>query len=172
MTTATQLTVRKAVINDVPRLQKMINGFADKNEMLHRSMNELYENIRDFVVVEEDGELLGVGAIHVTWDDLAELKCVAVAAEAQGRGLGKMIVTRCLEDARELGLRRVFALTYKPEFFEKYGFKVVDRSTLPHKVWGECIKCLKYPNCNEIAMICPVTPNAAGNGHLGPQAQP
>lgn len=169
MTIAAQLAVRKAVINDVPRLQKMINGFADKNEMLHGSMNKLYENIRNFVVVE-DGELLGaVGAIHVTWDDLAELKCVA-AGRSPG-GWGRMIVNRCLEDARELGLRRIFALTYKPEFFEKYGFKVVDRSTLPHKVWGECIKCLKYPNCNEIAMICPVTPNTAGNGHQGPQAQ-
>ncbi len=138
-------------------MRSLINAFADKSEMLHRSMNELYETIRDFSVVE-DGEhgIVAVAALHVVWDDLAELKAVAVAPSHQGRGLGRVVVESVLADASRLGLRRVFTLTYKPDFFSKFGFKIVDRNTLPHKVWGECIKCLKFPNCNEIAMICPV----------------
>lgn len=145
--------LRKAVVGDVPRIQKLINAFADRNEMLHRSMNELFEHLRDFTVFEEEGQILACAAIHVTWDDLAELKCVAVHQDAQGRGLGKRVVDRCMQEARELGLRRVFALTYKPEFFEKRGFQVIDRNMLPHKVWGECIRCHKFPNCNEVAMM-------------------
>jgi amino-acid N-acetyltransferase len=134
-------------------MQKLINSHADEGEMLHRSLNELFENIRDFFVFEENGELLACAAIHVTWDDLAELKCVVVSSRAQGQGIGRKIVEKCMQEARELGLRRVFALTYKPEFFEKRGFRVVDRNMLPHKVWGECIKCHKFPNCNEVAMM-------------------
>ena len=145
--------VRKATVQDVTRLQKLIHHFANRDEMLHRSLNELYENIRDFVVVEENGEIIACAALHVTWDDLAELKCVAVAETAQGRGLGKSITDYCLSEARQIGLRRVFALTYKPEFFNKRGFQVVERNMLPHKVWGECIKCHKFPNCNEVAMM-------------------
>lgn len=144
---------RRATVADVPALQKLINTFAERDEMLRRSMNELYETIRDFHVVEEDGRILAVSAVHVTWDDLAELKCVAVAEDAQGRGLGKAVVEACMADARALGLRRVFALTYKPDFFGRYGFRVVDRATLPHKVWGECIKCHKFPDCHEVAMM-------------------
>lgn len=144
---------RKATVPDVPRLQKLIHTFAARDEMLHRSLNELYENIRDFVVVEENGEILACAALHVTWDDLAELKAVAVAEHAQGRGLGKLITDFCLAEARQIGLRRVFALTYKPEFFTKRGFQIIDRNMLPHKVWGECIKCHKFPNCNEVAMM-------------------
>lgn len=144
---------RKARVTDVPGLQKLINHFAARNEMLYRSLNELYEHVRDFYVVEENGEILGCSAIHVTWDDLAELKCVAVAEKAQGRGLGKALVMACLEEARQIGLRRVFTLTYKPDFFQRYGFQTVDRNMLPHKVWGECIKCHKFPDCNEVAMM-------------------
>jgi amino-acid N-acetyltransferase len=144
-------------------MRALINHFAERNDMLHRSMNELYETIRDFRVIE-DGEhgIVAVAALHVVWDDLAELKAVAVADSHQGRGLGRMVVQAALSDAATLGLRRVFTLTYKPDFFAKFGFKVVDRSTLPHKVWGECIKCLKFPNCNEVAMICPVAQLASG----------
>lgn len=151
--TTSQGVLRKALISDVPRIQKLVNSFADRNEMLHRSMNELYEHLRDFHVFEEDGQILACAAIHITWDDLAEIKCVAVDDKAQGRGLGKLIVDHCLEEARSLGLRRVFALTYKPEFFGKRGFSVIDRNMLPHKVWGECIKCHKFPDCNEVAMM-------------------
>jgi amino-acid N-acetyltransferase len=152
-TTAQQVLIRKARIDDVPRIQKLIHIFADRGEMLHRSLNELYETVRDFTVVEDDGRLVACAALHVTWDDLAEVKSVAVAPDAQGKGYGRIVVTRCLDEARELGLRRVFALTYKPEFFARFGFQIIDRNMLPHKVWGECIKCHKFPNCNEIAMM-------------------
>ncbi|AXA37016.1 GCN5-related N-acetyltransferase [Candidatus Sumerlaea chitinivorans] len=148
-----QAVVRKARVEDVPAIQKVIHVHADRGEMLHRSLNELYETMRDFTVIEENGRIVACAAIHIVWDDLAELKSVAVAPEAQGRGYGKLVVTHCLAEARELGLRRVFALTYKPEFFARFGFQIIDRNMLPHKVWGECIKCHKFPNCNEIAMI-------------------
>ncbi len=160
--------VRKAAVGDATGIQKLIRGFADRDEMLHRSMNELFETIRDFHVVEDNGEIVAVAAVHVTWDDLAELKCVAVSPEHQGRGLGKAVVQSCLDDAAAIGLRRVFALTYKPEFFAKFGFRIVDRNTLPHKVWGECIKCHKYPNCNEIAMMCNITGPLATPAAGGP----
>ena len=151
--TTPQLRLRKATVGDVPQIQRLIKTFADRDEMLHRSHNELLETLRDFFVVEVGGQIMACAAIHVTWDDLAELKSVAVAPTAQGQGYGKIIVDRCLSEARELGLRRVFALTYKPDFFAKRGFRIIDRSMLPHKVWGECIKCHKFPNCNEIAMM-------------------
>lgn len=147
------IVIRRARVTDMPRVQKIINYFADRDEMLHRSLNELYEHVRDFVVAEVDGQVQACAAVQVTWDDLAELKCVAVAPEAHGQGLGRLIIDHCLREARELGLRRIFALTYKPEFFSKFGFEVIDRTLLPHKVWGECIKCHKFPNCNEIAMM-------------------
>jgi amino-acid N-acetyltransferase len=149
--------VRPATINDVAPIRAIINHYADKGQMLHRSMNELYETIRDFKVATDGaGTVVAVAALHVVWDDLAELKAVAVQDGLQGRGLGRAVVEGALSDAATLGLRRVFTLTYQPEFFAKFGFKIVERNTLPHKVWGECIKCLKFPNCNEVAMICPV----------------
>lgn len=147
------LTPRKATVEDVPSLQKLINHFASQNAMLHRSLNELYETIRDFYVIENNGVIIACSAIHVTWDDLAELKCVAVSESAQGQGYGRAVVEKSLEEAKALKLRRVFTLTYRPEFFSKFAFQIVDRNTLPHKVWGECIKCHKFPNCNEVAMI-------------------
>jgi amino-acid N-acetyltransferase len=150
-------SVRKATIQDVPKMQKLINHFAARDEMLHRSLNELYETMRDFYVVDDGDQIVAVSALHVTWDDLAELKCVAVAESAQGQGLGKLVVDACLVEARLLGLRRVFSLTYKPDFFTKRGFQIIDRNMLPHKVWGECIKCHKFPDCNEVAMMHYVT---------------
>ncbi|MCX7020475.1 MAG: N-acetyltransferase [bacterium] len=152
--TVPQVRLRKASIHDVPAIQKLIKIYADRDEMLHRSLNELYETLRDFIVIDDGREMLACAAIHVTWDDLAELKSVTVAPHAKGLGLGRLIVENCLKEARELGLRRIFALTYKPGFFEKCGFTTIDRNMLPHKVWGECIKCHKYPDCNETAMMC------------------
>ena len=134
-------------------MQQLISFFASRNEMLHRSLNELYETIRDFCVIEDAGQVLACSALHVTWDDLAELKCVAVSEAHQGIGLGRKVVEKSLLEARDLGLRRVFTLTYQPAFFSKFGFQIVDRNMLPHKVWGECIKCHKFPNCNEVAMM-------------------
>lgn len=145
--------VRKARIEDIKHIQKLINSFANKDLMLPRSLNELYENLRDFWVAEEDKKIIACAALHVSWDDLAEIKSLAVQKNKQGRGLGKDMVSTCLLEAKELGAKRVFALTYKPEFFKKFGFKRVKNSQLPHKVWAECINCCKFPNCQEIALL-------------------
>ena len=145
--------LRKARITDVKDIQKLLTNFASRGEMLSRSLSELYEAIRDFYVFEEDGKVLGASALHIVWEDLAEVRSVAVAEDSGRRGLGTQVVGACIDEARELGLKRVFCLTYKPDFFAKVGFRIVDKSELPHKVWGDCIKCVKFPDCDEIAMI-------------------
>ena len=145
--------IRKAKLDDVKPIQKLLAHFAGKGDMLSRSLSELYEALRDFYVAESDGQLLGTAALHIVWADLAEIRSVAVAEEAGGKGVGTQVVQACLDEARTLGLKRVFCLTYKPDFFGRFGFRVVDKSELPHKVWGDCIKCAKFPDCDEIAMI-------------------
>ena len=145
--------IRKAQISDVKDIQKLLTSFASRGQRLSRSLSELYDSLRDFYVFEEDGRLLGTSALHIIWEDLAEVRSVAVAEDAGRRGIGSQVVGACLEEARALGLKRLFCLTYKPEFFARFGFTVVDKSELPHKVWGDCIKCVKFPDCDEIAMI-------------------
>ncbi len=145
--------LRKAQIKDVKDIQKLLTGYASRGDMLSRSLSELYEALRDFYVVEDEGRLLGTAALHIVWEDLAEVRSVAVAEDAGRKGIGTQVVRACIDEARELGLRRVFCLTYKPEFFGKFGFRIVDKSELPHKVWGDCMKCVKFPDCDEIAMI-------------------
>jgi amino-acid N-acetyltransferase len=147
------MILRKAQICDVKPVQKLLGTFANRGEMLSRSLSELYEALRDFYVAEEAGELLGTAALHIVWEDLAEIRSVAVSEDAGRRGVGTLVVKACLDEARELGLKRVFCLTYKPEFFGRFGFRIVDKSELPHKVWGDCMKCVKFPDCDEIAMI-------------------
>ncbi len=145
--------IRKARIEDIKQIQALINYFAKKDMMLARSLNELYENLRDFWVWEENSRIIGCSAIHISWDDLAEIKCLAVAKNKQGKGIGKELVLACLDEAKLLGAKRIFALTYKPEFFKKFGFKRVKHALLPHKVWAECINCCKFPDCQEIALL-------------------
>jgi amino-acid N-acetyltransferase len=145
--------IRKARISDVKDIQKLLTSFASRGQMLSRSLSELYDSLRDFYICEEEGRVLGTSALHIVWEDLAEVRSVAVAEEAGRRGIGSQVVGACLEEARMLGLKRLFCLTYKPDFFAKFGFVVVDKSELPHKVWGDCIKCVKFPDCDEIAMI-------------------
>lgn len=145
--------IRKAQISDVKDIQKLLMTFANRGDMLSRSLSELYESLRDFYVVEEDGVLLGAAALHVVWEDLAEVRSVAVNEDAGRKGIGSRLVQACIAEAREIGLRRIFCLTYKPDFFGKHGFRLVDKAELPHKVWGDCIKCPKFPDCDENAMI-------------------
>ena len=145
--------LRKAQIRDVKDIQKLLTTYASRGDMLSRSLSELYECLRDFYVVMDDDRLLGTAALHIVWEDLAEVRSVAVAEEAGRRGVGSQVVQACLDEAKELGLKRVFCLTYKPDFFSRFGFRVVDKSQLPHKVWGDCMKCVKFPDCDEIAMI-------------------
>lgn len=145
--------LRKAQIGDVKEIQKLLTTYASRGDMLSRSLSELYESLRDFYVeVTDDGRILGAAALHIVWDDLAEVRSVAVAEDAGRKGVGSALVKACIDEARELGLKRIFCLTYKPAFFGKLGFVLVDKSTLPHKVWGDCIKCPKFPDCDENAM--------------------
>lgn len=144
--------IRKARIPDVPEIHRLINAFAERNAMLPRALSAIYENLRDFLVAEEDGRVAGCCALHVTWSDLAEVKSLAVDESMQGRGLGSKLVQVCLDEARQMGLPSVFALTYVPDFFEKMGFSRVDKSTLPQKIWTECINCPKFPDCGEEAV--------------------
>jgi amino-acid N-acetyltransferase len=145
--------LRKAQINDVKEIQKILTFYANKGVMLSRSLSELYESVRDFYICEEGGKLLGACALHIMWEDLAELRSVAVIEEAAHQGFGTRLVQACLEEARALGLKKVFCLTYKPDFFARFGFRIVDKSELPHKVWRDCINCVKFPDCDEIAMV-------------------
>jgi amino-acid N-acetyltransferase len=146
--------VEKARISDVPQIHKLINFFADRGEMLARPLSEIYENIRDFFVIRKDKRVIACAALHISWADLAEVKSMAVAEDCQRQGIGDQLIKACLEEARGLGLPTVFCLTYKPGFFERIGFTQVDKMTLPHKVWTECYRCPKFPNCDEIALIC------------------
>ena len=145
--------IRKATVTDVKSIQEIVNSHADKGEMLPRSLGDTCDNIRDFWVYETDGVILGCCALHVTWVDLAEIKSLAVADDAQGKGVGTKLLDSCLEDAHRLGIRRIFALTYRPGFFQKRGFQQIDKGELPHKVWLECVKCVKFPDCDEVAVI-------------------
>lgn len=145
--------LRKAKIKDIKQIQGLINYFAKKDLMLPRSLNELYENLRDFWVAEADKKVVGCCAMHVSWDDLGEIKSLAVAGKRQRKGLGEKLVLACLDEARGLGAKKIFVLTYKPDYFKRLGFKRVKHSDLPHKIWAECINCCKFPNCQEIALL-------------------
>ncbi|HZW36176.1 MAG: N-acetyltransferase [Deltaproteobacteria bacterium] len=146
--------IRKARMGDVKAIQKLIAEYARKGDMLPRSLSEIYENLRDyFVHVEDGGEVIGSAAIHLMWEDLAEVRSLAVRDDRMGRGVGTELVEACLSEAIVLGITRVFALTYKPGFFEKLGFKRVDKSELPHKIWSDCLKCSKFPDCDEVALV-------------------
>ena len=145
--------VEKARISDATQMHKLINDFTDKGEMLARPLSEIYENIRDYFVVREGERVLACAALHVNWLDLAEIKSVAVAEDSQRKGIGDQLIEACLREAKKLGVPMVFCLTYKPAFFERFGFSQIDKMELPHKVWSECYRCPKFPNCDEIALI-------------------
>jgi len=140
-------------MGDIPKMHQLINLFAERNEMLPRALSELYENIRDFFVIREGSDVLGCVALHVNWSDLAEIKSLAVGEAAQKKGIGTALVRACVREAQELGVTTVFCLTYKPEFFETCGFIREDKAQLPRKVWTECYRCPKFPDCDEIALI-------------------
>lgn len=146
--------VEKAKIQNVPQMHQLINYFADKDEMLPRALSEIYENIRDYFVVRQGEQVIACAALHVIWSDLAEIKSVAVAEDSQQQGIGAQLVTACLEEAKQLGIPTVFCLTYRPAFFEKFGLSQIDKMELPRKVWTECYRCPKFPDCNEVALIC------------------
>jgi len=144
--------IRKARIGDAKAIHKLLLGYAKEGLMLSRSLPDIYENIRDFYVFEEGGETVGTVCLNICWEDLAEVRSLAVAAGSEGRGIGRQLVVACLDEAREFGLKRVFALTYQPLFFSRLGFQEIEKSELPQKIWGDCMKCAKFPECDEIAL--------------------
>ena len=143
----------KAKISDAPQIHKLINGFAEKGQMLARPLSEIYESIRDFFVIRDAGEVVACAALHVSWSDLAEIRSVAVAEDKQKKGLGAKLVAACLKEAKELGIETVFCFTYQPEFFKRQKFVDVDKKELPRKVWTDCFRCPRFPDCDEIALI-------------------
>ena len=148
-----EITIERARLSDVEAMKKILDDYAASGDLLARSRLSLYETIRDFAVARREGELVGLGALHVCWVDLGEVRSLAVRRELQGGGVGRMLVDRCLADAADLGLRQVFSLTYRPGFFRKLGFGEVEKSELPQKVWQDCVHCSKFPDCDEVAML-------------------
>jgi amino-acid N-acetyltransferase len=145
--------VRKAGIEDVRRIHAIVNGAAAKGEMLARALGELYDNMRDYFIYEENGEILGTGALHICWEDLAEIRSICVVESARFKGVGRRLVDACIEEARQFNIGKLFLLTYQEEFFKKMGFEVRDKKELPQKIWSDCIRCAKFPECDEIAMV-------------------
>jgi amino-acid N-acetyltransferase len=146
------LTLRRAKPSDARAILQLINQNSSKGLMLPRTFAQVVEKIRDFVVAVDGASLIGVVALHVVGEDLAEVRSLAVDGPSQGKGIGQKLVQQCLMDGRELGLARVFTLTYQTEFFEKLGFQKVEKLTLPQKIWGDCIHCAKFTDCDEVAM--------------------
>jgi amino-acid N-acetyltransferase len=147
------LKIRKARIADLKQVHRLVNEFAKREQMIPRSLNELYETVRDFIVCEADRNICGVCALHIMWEDLAEIRSLAVDKKYQKMGIGKTLVKQCLKEARSLGIKKIFALTYHPEFFKKIGFGDIDKASLPQKIWGDCVRCPRFPECDEHAVI-------------------
>jgi amino-acid N-acetyltransferase len=144
--------IEKAKIGDPKAIQALVNQYAARELMLARSLNDVYEGLRDFFVWREDERIVGCVALHITWEGLGEVRSLAVQAQAQGRGIGRALVEACLEEARQMGVRKVFVLTYVPEFFRKLGFADESKEALPHKIWADCLNCPRFPECDEVAL--------------------
>jgi len=147
------MKVRKAKVTDAQAIYSLVNQYAELDKMLFRSVSDIYENLQAFTVAELNGDVVGCCALQIVWSDLAEIESLAVDEAHKGIGIGKMLVAEALEQARQLGLSQVFALTLEPSFFEKMGFKVVEKEALPMKVWSDCARCPKQQSCDETAVI-------------------
>ena len=147
------IKVERARVIDAASMQQLVNYLAGKGEMLPRALSEIYEDIRDYLVVRNENQIIACTALHVYWLDLAEIRSLAVDEKSRNQGIGSSLVQACLKEAKKLGIPTVFCLTDKPAFFEKNGFRLIDKMDLPHKVWGECYRCPKFPNCDEVALI-------------------
>ena len=147
--------IRKAKADDIEAVHKTLNRYADQGLLLPRSLSELYDHLRDYFVLEaqDSGDIQGVCGLGICWKDLAEIESLAVHETVKGQGFGRKLVEKCLDEARSLGLNKVFTLTYVPQFFSNIGFEEIDKSTLPHKIWADCLKCPKFPDCDETALM-------------------
>jgi amino-acid N-acetyltransferase len=147
------VAMRRARVNDVPRLYELINYYAARGDMLPKTLDHLYNRVRDFTVAEAEGEIVGCAALKITWHDLAEIISVAIHPDFQGRGLGRSLVEPLLGEAQELGISTLFVLTLQAGFFSRLGFREVPKLHLPHKTWQDCSACFKQDHCDEIAMV-------------------
>lgn len=145
--------IRKAKIHDAKQIQQIVNKYAKNGEMLQVSLNDIYEKILEFIVFEEDGIIKGVCALHPTWSDSAEIRSLAVVDEYKRQKIGYSLVEYSLKWAKEVGFEKIFALTYRQDFFESCGFRKTEIDSLPKKIWTDCLKCPKYPECDETAVI-------------------
>ena len=151
------MRIRKAKIGDIKSIHGLLSHFAERGLLLPRSLSDLYDHLRDYAVIENgDTEIIAVAALHVCWENLAEVRSLAVREDFQRGGIGRSLVEYCISDAITLDIYRVFTLTYQPEFFKKLGFREVDKSVLPHKIWADCVKCPKFPECDETALLIEV----------------
>jgi len=155
------MKIRSAKIADVKAIHRLINSYAERDRMLFRSKTDIYENLQSFTVAESDDKMdstgspliIGCCGLQIIWSDLAEIRSLAVKRTKAKSGAGKMLVKEALKKAKRLGLKRVFALTLEPEFFEKLGFERIEKDSLPMKVWRDCARCPKQQNCDETAVI-------------------
>ena len=147
------MNIRAAKVGDAKEISALITDYAEQDKMLFRSMADIYENIRSFYTAESEGKIVGCCCLHIIWEDLAEIKSLAVDKDYQGQGVGRALVEYTVQQAKELGIRKVFALTLEPEFFKKSGFETIAMERLPMKVWSDCARCPKQNNCDEIAVI-------------------
>ncbi len=150
------MIIRKALMGDVSAIHKILNHYANQNLLLPRSLSELYDHLKDYYVLEDDDHaqsIRGVCGLRICWEDLAEIKSLAIYEDQQGKGFGIEFVHKCIEEARSLGIKKVFVLTYIPAFFKRIGFREVDKSLLPHKVWADCLNCPNFPDCGETALL-------------------
>ena len=146
--------IRYARMDDVREIHTLLNYYAKQGLLLSCSISSLYDRLRDFVVyVDRENDILGVCALHITWENLAEIRSLAVLENHQGKGIGGKLVQQCLMEADMLGISKIFTLTYQPEFFRKQGFSDIDKRDLPHKIWSDCIHCHKFPDCDEDALM-------------------
>jgi amino-acid N-acetyltransferase len=150
------MKVEKAKISDAQQIYELVNLFAERGEMLPRALSEVFQSLRDYFVIRDDNRVVACVAAHISWDDMSEVRSLAVAEEEQGKGLGAALVNACIDEAKALDIPTLFCLTYKPGFFEKVGFHTVDKMELPRKVWSECYHCPKFPDCDEVAMVHPL----------------
>ena len=147
------IIVDRARVSDAGSVHRLISRFADKGEVLPRALSEIYDGIRDYFVVRKVDQVVACAALHVTWVDLAEIRSLAVDEQEQKQRIGSLLVQACIDEAKELGIPRIFCLVRRPAFFERHDFKLIDKTELPQKVWAECYRCPKFPNCDEVALI-------------------
>jgi len=147
------MTIRKATLKDSKEIHSLLISYAEKEKLLPRSLSEIYDNIRDFWIKVEKEKVIGCAALHIVWEDLGEIRSLAVKKSHHQKGIGKKLVERCIREGKNIGVKKIFALTYVPDFFKRIGFTEIPKEKLPHKIWSDCIKCFKFPDCDEIALM-------------------